>query len=194
MFLRSQADALLAADFFQTMTLTGSRTYVWAVIEHATRRVRILGATAHPTAAWVAQAVRNPAMDLQDAGYRVRFLIRDRDGKYPALFDTILADTGIAVVLTGVQVPRMNAVMEQWIQTCRRELLDRTSIWNQPHLLHALRQYEPALQTLIARTAASTTFDPYTRYPPRSPIPARSCTSTSAVAIASADLRPSTDA
>jgi transposase InsO family protein len=116
--------------------------YVLAVIEHATRRVRILGATAHPTAAWVTQAARNLAMDLQDTGCRARFLIRDRDGKYPALFNTILADTGIEVVLTGVRVPRMNAFIERWIQTCRRELLDRTLIWNQPHLLNALRQYE----------------------------------------------------
>lgn len=141
-FLRSQAEAIVAADFFETVTLTGARMYVLAVIEHATRRVRILGATPHPTAAWVTQAVRNLAMDLQDAGSRARFLIRDRDGKYPTLFDTILADTGIQVVLTGVRMPRMNAVMERWIQTCRCELLDRTLIWNQAHLLHALRQYE----------------------------------------------------
>src|SRR6266508_396427 len=141
-FLRSQAEALLAADFFETVTLTGARMYVLAVVEHATRRVRILGATAHPTAAWVAQAARNLAMDLQDAGCRARFLIRDRDGKYPASFDAILADTGITVVLSGIQMPRMNAVMERWIQSCRREMLDRTLIWNQAHLLHALHQYE----------------------------------------------------
>jgi transposase InsO family protein len=116
--------------------------YVLAVIEHATRRVRILGATAHPTAAWVTQAVRNLAMDLQDAGCRARFLIRDRDGKYPALFDTILADAGIEVVLSGVQMPRMNSIMERWIQSCRHELLDRMLIWNQAHLLHALHEYE----------------------------------------------------
>ncbi|GAA1753329.1 integrase core domain-containing protein [Luedemannella helvata] len=141
-FLRSQADAILAADFFDTVTLTGQRMYVLAVIEHATRRVRILGATAHPTTAWVGQAVRNLAMDLQDARGRARFLIRDRDGKYPAMFDTILADTGIEVVLSGVRMPRMNAIMERWIQTCRHELLDRTLIWNQAHLLHALREFE----------------------------------------------------
>ena len=85
-------------------------------------------------------------MDLEDAGCRVQYLIRDRDGKYPALFDTILADAGIAVVLSGVQMPRMNSIMERWIQTCRHELLDRTLIWNQAHLLHALREYETAPQ------------------------------------------------
>jgi putative transposase len=141
-FLRSQADALLAADFIETITLTGARMYVLAVIEHASRRVRILGATTHPTAAWVAQAARNLVMDLEDAGCRVRYLIHDRDGKYPALFDTILAKGGIQVVLTGVRVPRMNALMERWVRTCRRELLDRTLVWNQRHLLHALREFE----------------------------------------------------
>jgi transposase InsO family protein len=81
-------------------------------------------------------------MDLQDAGCRITYVIRDRDGKYPALFDAILADTGITTVLTGVQVPRMNSIMERWIHTCRHELLNRTLIWNQAHLLYALREYE----------------------------------------------------
>ena len=141
-FLRSQADALLACDFFETVTLTGARLYVLAVIEHATRRVRILGATAHPTASWVVQAARNLVMDLENAGSRARFLIRDRDGKFPGLFDTVLKDAGIKVVLSGVQMPRMNSIMERWVQTCRHELLDRTLIWNQRHLLHALREFE----------------------------------------------------
>ncbi|EFL37257.1 integrase [Streptomyces griseoflavus Tu4000] len=141
-FLRSQADALLACDFLETVTLSGARLYVFAVIEHASRRIRILGATAHPTASWVTHVAKNLVMDLEDAGCRVRFLIRDRDGKFPALFDTVLNDAGIEVVLSGVRMPRMNAVMERWVQTCRRELLDRTLIWNQRHLLHALREFE----------------------------------------------------
>ena len=141
-FLRSQAEVLLAADFIETVTLTGARMYILGVIEHASRRVRILGAIAHPTAAWVTQAARNLVMDLQDAGSNARYLIRDRDGKYPALFDAILADSGIKIVLSGVQVPRMNAIMERWVRTCRRELLDRTLIWNQRHLLHVLCEYE----------------------------------------------------
>ncbi|MEU5057423.1 MULTISPECIES: integrase core domain-containing protein [unclassified Streptomyces] len=141
-FLRSQAHAILAADFFETKTLTGATLYVLAVIEHATRRVRILGATAHPTADWVTQLARNTAMDLHDAGTKVKFLIRDRDARYPATFDAVLQAEGIEVVQTGIRIPRMNAIMERWVRTCRSELLDRTLIWNQAHLLHALREYE----------------------------------------------------
>jgi len=141
-FLRSQAETLLACDFFETVTLSGAHMYVLAVIEHGSRRVRILGATAHPTASWVVQAAKNLVMDLQDAGCRARFLIRDRDGKYPQLFDVVLRDAGIEVVLSGVRMPRMNSIIERWVQTCRRELLERTLIWNQRHLLHALREFE----------------------------------------------------
>nr|WP_203691100.1 integrase core domain-containing protein [Streptomyces sp. SID12488] len=93
-FLRSQADALWACDFFE------------------------------------------------DAGCRARCLIRDRDGKFPRPFDEVLKDAGIEVVLSGVRMPRMNSVMERWVQTCRRELLDRTLIWNRRHLLRALREFE----------------------------------------------------
>jgi putative transposase len=98
--------------------------YVLAVIEHANRRVRILGATAHPTPSWVVQAAKNLVMDLQDADCRARFLIRDRDrdrdSKFPQPSDTVLRDAGIEVVLTGVRMPRMNSIMERWVQTCRR--------------------------------------------------------------------------
>jgi len=141
-FLRSQAEALLACDFFETVALSGTRMFVLAVIEHHTRRIRVLGATTHPTTSWVTQAARNLVMDLQDAGCGARFLIRDRDGKFPALFDAVLADAGITVVRSGVRMPRMNATMERWVQSCRRELLDRTLIWDQHHLLRALREFE----------------------------------------------------
>ncbi|PZH01615.1 integrase [Streptomyces sp. NTH33] len=141
-FLRSRADALLACDFFETVTLSGARLYVFAAIEHANRRIRILGATAHPTASWVVHAAKNLVMDLEDTGCRARYLIRDRDGKFPQLFDAVLKDAGIEVVLSGVRIPRMNSIMERWVQTCRRELLDRMLIWNQRHLLHALSEFE----------------------------------------------------
>ncbi|WP_223280750.1 integrase core domain-containing protein [Streptomyces antnestii] len=70
------------------------------------------------------------------------FLIRDRDGKFPALFDAVLTDAGIEVVLSGIRMPRMNSITERWVQTCRREMLDRTLIWNQRHLLDALGEFE----------------------------------------------------
>jgi putative transposase len=91
--------------------MTGAHLFVLAVIEHATRRIRVLGATPHPTAAWVAQAARDLVMDLEDAGSRARFLIRDRDSKFPGLFETVLKDAGIEIVLSGIQMPRMNAIM-----------------------------------------------------------------------------------
>jgi putative transposase len=141
-FLRSQAHAILAADFFETKTLTGTTLYALAVIEHATRRARILGATTHPPAAWVTQLARNMVMDLQDTCARAKFLIRDRNVRYPAAFDAVLQAEDIEVIQTGVRMPRMNALMEQWVRSCRTELLDRTLIWNQAQLLHALREYE----------------------------------------------------
>jgi putative transposase len=159
-FLRSQADAILACDFIETVTLTGQRQYILTIIEHATRRVRILGATAHPTAGWTIQAARNLAMDLDDAGARARYLIRDRDAKYPALFDTVLHDAGIQVVLSGIRVPRMNSIMERWVLTCRRELLDRTLIWNQRHLLHALREFETQQDGLRGEVPGSRFVNP----------------------------------
>jgi transposase InsO family protein len=144
-FLRSQAEAILAMDFIETITRTGQRQYILAAIHHATRRVRVLGTTAHPTHALVAQAVRNLLMDLEDAGglAQIRFLIRDRDGKYPVvLINEILAGAGITTVLTGVWAPRMNSILERWVKTLRAELLDRMLIWDEAHLRHALREYQ----------------------------------------------------
>lgn len=81
-------------------------------------------------------------MDLEDAGSRARFLIRDRDPGFTQAFDAVPADAGPEAVLSGIRMPRMNSLMQRRIQTCRRELLDYTSSWNQRHLLHALRAFE----------------------------------------------------
>jgi putative transposase len=141
-FLRSQADAILACDFFTADLLDGTRAYVLAVIEHATRRIRILGVTLHPTSEWTAQQARNLLMDLDGQAHRARFMIRDRGSNFTAAFDAVLADAGIRTVLCNVQTPRMNAIAERWIGGCRSELLERTLIWNQAHLRQILRQYE----------------------------------------------------
>jgi transposase InsO family protein len=184
-FLRSRAEALLACDFFEAVTLSGARLCVFAVIEHASCRIRIVGVTARPTALWGTRAARNLVMGLEDVGARARFLIRDRDGEYPGLFDAVLADAGIMVVLSGVRMPRMNSVMERWVQTCRHELPDRTLIWNHAHLLHALREFEHFYHE-HRPPRASRTPDHCTRCPNRSPTPAGSPASTYEDATASA--------
>ena len=142
LFLRSQAEAILACDFFTADLLDGTQAYVLAVIEHASRRIRILGVTLHPTGEWTAQQARNLIMDLGEQPHRVKFMIRDRGSNFTAAFDAVLADAGIRIVMCNVQTPRMNAVIERWIGECRRELLDRTLVWNQAHLRRILRAYE----------------------------------------------------
>src|SRR5712691_11541073 len=141
-FLRSQAEAILACDFFIVDLLDGTQVYVLTVIEHATRRIRIIGVTLHPTGEWTAQQARNLLMDLGDQAHRARFMIRDRGSNFTAAFDAVLAGAGIRTVLCNIQTPRMNATAERWIGGCRRELLDRTLSWNQAHLPQILRQYE----------------------------------------------------
>ena len=69
-------------------------------------------------------------------------MIRDRGSNYTAAFDAVLADAGIRTLPCSVRTPRMNAIAERWIGGCRRELLDRTLIWNQSHLRRILREYE----------------------------------------------------
>ena len=73
-FLRSQAQGILALDFFTADLLNGTKVYILAVIEHGTRRIRILGATQHPVQSWVVQQARNLLMDLEDAGTRMKFV------------------------------------------------------------------------------------------------------------------------
>jgi transposase InsO family protein len=141
-FLRSQAEAILACDFFTADLLDGTQAYVLAVIEHAARRIRILGVTLHPTGAWTAQQARNLIMDLGDQAHGVKFMIGDRGSNFAAAFDAVLADAEIRTVLGNVRTPRMNAIAERWIGGCRRELLDRTLVWNQNHLRRILCDYE----------------------------------------------------
>jgi hypothetical protein len=69
-------------------------------------------------------------------------MIRDRGPTLTSAFDAVLADARIRTVLCNIRTPRMNAITERWIGGCRRELLDRTLIWNQNHLRRILRQYE----------------------------------------------------
>jgi putative transposase len=69
-------------------------------------------------------------------------VIHDRDASFTLAFDDVFMATGARVIRSAVQAPRMNSIMERWIGNCRRELLDRTLIWNHRHLMTVLREYE----------------------------------------------------
>jgi putative transposase len=92
-FLRSQAQGILACDFFAVETITLKTLYVLFFIELSTRRVHFAGATAHPASAWVTQQARNLAIGGRLDG--VEFLVRDRDSKYAAPFDAVFETEGI---------------------------------------------------------------------------------------------------
>jgi len=86
-------------------------------------------------------------MDLEDAGTRAKFVLHDRDASFTAAFDAVFQAPGVRVIRCAVQAPRMNSIMERWTGSCRRELLDRTLVWNQQHLMIVLREYEDFYNT-----------------------------------------------
>jgi putative transposase len=101
-FLRSQAQGILALDFFTPTLLNGTRVYVLAAIGHGTRRTWILGATEHPVSAWVLQQARNLLMDLEDAGMRVKFALHDRDASFTRPHRTLNQAAPLRPVPDGV--------------------------------------------------------------------------------------------
>lgn len=109
------------------------RLHVLFFIEHGTRRVHLAGITAHPTGAWVTQQARNPLMDLQGQAGGLKFLIRDRDTKFTAAFDTVLNAIGVRIIKTPVQAPRANAIAERRIASARRDCPDRMLITGERH-------------------------------------------------------------
>jgi transposase InsO family protein len=141
-FLRAHAATLLAADFFHVdCVFTLSRLYVAFVIELQTRRVHLLGITRHPTGQWATQLARNLAAELEEAGCRFTYLIRDRDTKFTTAFDAVFASIGIMALPTAPQAPRMNAYAERFVRTVRAECTDRMLIAGEQHLREILADY-----------------------------------------------------
>ncbi len=132
---------MLAVDFFTVDTVFLKRLYVLFVIEVATRQVHVLGVTAHPVGESVTQQARSLLRGLNDRVGRFRFLVRDRDTKFTAAFDAVLAAEGIEVLRTPVRAPRANAYAERWVGTVRTECLDWLLLVGRGHLEQVLRVY-----------------------------------------------------
>ncbi len=137
-FLRAQAKSVVAVDFFTVDTVWLQRLYVLFFIELASRRVYLAGCTAHPDAEWATQQARQVAWKFAERAEPVRFLIRDRDRKFPRAFDAVFEAENIQIVRTPIQVPEANGIAERFVRTARSECLDWLLILNAQHLKRAL--------------------------------------------------------
>ncbi|MGI5186362.1 hypothetical protein ACQEVZ_60005 [Dactylosporangium sp. CA-152071] len=109
-FLTAQAHTMLACDFFTVDTVLLKRIHVLFFVELATRQVHIAGVTTHPTGDWVTQQARNLLMNLDQHADRLHLLLRDRDTKFTAAFDTVFTAAGIDVLRTPPRAPRAKEV------------------------------------------------------------------------------------
>jgi putative transposase len=149
--------AIIATDFACVDTALLRRFHGLFVIEHAKRRVHLAGITTNPTGPWTTQVARNLMMRLGEH-HSFRFLIRDRAGQFTRSFDTVLAATGITAIRMPPRSPQANAFAERWVRTLRRELLDRTIIWNEHQLRRLLEEYIDHYNT--HRPTAESTNEP----------------------------------
>ena len=140
-FLRAHGESILACDFFTVDTVWLRRLYVLVFLSIGSRRVEYFACTSKPDTGWMLQQARNLLMELDDRHRRVRFLIHDRDSKFPAAFDVLVLNENIKVVRTPVRAPNANAHMERWVGSARRECLDRLLIVGRRQLEHVLRVY-----------------------------------------------------
>jgi hypothetical protein len=130
----------LACDFLTVERIGLARLYVFFMIELERRRVHLAGVTAHPTGAWVTQAARNLLMDLDEDADRFRLLIRDRDAKFTATFDTMFTTAGIKVI--KIHRGRRRPTPRRTLGAHGTDrVLDWMLVWNQRHLETVLATY-----------------------------------------------------
>ena len=140
-FLRAHGESILACDFFTVDTVWLRRLYVLVFLSIGSRRVEYVACTSSPNTAWMLQQARNLLMQLYEEGRRVRFLLHDRDAKFPRAFDALLATEDIRAIRTPMRAPNANAHVERWVGSVRRECLDRLLILGRRQLEHVLRVY-----------------------------------------------------
>jgi putative transposase len=136
-FVRNHAQAIIACDFCVVVTATFRLLYVFVVMEHATRRVLHTNVTAHPTALWTLQQLR----EAIPADHQYRFLLHDRDSIFSPQLDRSICNLGLKVVQTPPQCPQANALCERLIGTLRRECLDCMIPLSEHHVGRLLAQW-----------------------------------------------------
>src|SRR5262245_29983064 len=119
-FLENHLKTVVSVDFFTVPTIRFQILYVFLVLAHDRRRMLHVAVTAHPTAEWTAQQLRE-AFPWDSAP---RFLLRDRDRIFGADFTKQVEELGMEEVLGAVGVPQQRAYIERVIGTIRRECLD----------------------------------------------------------------------
>jgi putative transposase len=155
-FLTNHVAQLASIDFFTVPTVTFRVLFVFVVLSHDRRRIVHLNVTAHPTAAWTAQQLRE-AFPWDTAP---RFVIRDRDAIYGADPRRTLDQMGIEEVLAAPRCPWQNPFVERVIGSLRRECLDHVIVWNERSLRRHLQRYlaySQPRQRGAARTLAVST-------------------------------------
>jgi transposase InsO family protein len=154
-FLHSQA--AVACDFFTVDTAMLRRYYILYFIHIPTRQVFYAGATANPTGAWTTQAARNLFLRHTDQLADSRALVRDRGSQFIETFDEVFRTEGLKILQSPVRTPVANAFAERWIGSIRRELLDRTIIWNQRQLERVVVDYVEHYNTHRPHRSRATT-------------------------------------
>lgn len=136
-FLLTHAKAILACDFFVTVTATFRILYVFVVIEHGTRRLAHVSVTAHPSADWTLQQLREAVGE--EGGHQ--YLIHDRDRIFAKHLDDSIRALGLNVLRSPVASPKANAICERVIGTIRRECLDWMIPLSEAHLRSILKSW-----------------------------------------------------